>query len=141
MKKILSILALSLFLSSSLHAEKLKLKNGAPLFISVEATSPRQLVVINYMGGTYTVPRDKQGLSSILSGILNTGPASMKEEEYKIAKFLDTSDISVSFSKKSSSILVEAPPEKLESVLNLVKEIMKQPRFDKKTFEEKNEDH
>jgi predicted Zn-dependent peptidase len=33
--------------------------------------------------------------------------------------------------------MVEAPPEKLESVLNLVKEIMKNPRFDKKTFEDK----
>ena len=137
MKKLLSIIALSLLASSAVQAEKLKLKNEAPLFVSVESTSPRQLVVINYMGGTYTVPRDKQGLSSILSGVLNTGPSNMKEEEYKIAKFLDTSDIGISFSKKSSSIVVEAPPEKLESVLKLVKEIMLNPRFDKKTFEEK----
>ena len=98
MKKILSILALSLLVTPCLRAQKLMLKNEAPLFVSEEATSPRQLVVINYMGGTYTVAKDKQGLSSILSGILNTGPSNMKEEEYKIAKFLKTSDISISFS-------------------------------------------
>ena len=31
----------------------------------------------------------------------------------------------------------EAPPEKLESVLKLVKRIMENPRFDEKTFNEK----
>ena len=122
-------------LATSQAYGKIKIKNEAPLLYP-RGHKPKT-ACCHQSWGTYTVAKDKQGLSSILSGILNTGPANMKEEDYKIEKFLKTSDIGISFSKKSSSIMVEAPPEKLESVLKLVKRIMENPRFDEKTFNEK----
>ena len=135
--KILYSLILSILCSNAAYGEKLQLKNGAPLFSSLEKSSPRQIVVISYMGGAYTVEKQKQGLTSLLSDILNTGPADMKEEDYKIQKFLKTSDIGFSFSKKSSSIYVQAPPEHLEETLTIVGKILSNPRIDKKTFDEK----
>ena len=86
-------------LTSQAYGEKLKLKNEAPLFVS-EAHKPKTACCHQLHGGDLYGSKDKQGLSSILSGILNTGPANMKEEDYKIEKFLKTSDMGISFSKE-----------------------------------------
>ena len=122
MKKILTTLIVLCSLNPKRMVKNWKLKMKQ--LVCIRGSQAQDSLLSSTAGGL-TVAKI-QGLSPILSGILNTGPANMKEEDYKIEKFLKTSDRHKLF-KKSSSIMVEAPPEKLESVLKLQKRIMENP--------------
>lgn len=124
--------AASAAVSQSIHLEKLS--NNAPIEIVEDATSPRQSLILVFYGGAGIVPKENQGITSVLSYILAEGPKGMSGDEYRRQLFLLNSSISVSASARATYVSITAPVDNLKPVLALAYDVLMKPKFDPETF-------
>lgn len=93
--------------------------------------SNNSIANISYGLGTVVPPNVKPGVVSVLSSML-----SRKGSEYR--DFIDNNNISLNISSSENSILFDAevPAKNLNSSMNLMKELIYNPDFSMKNFEE-----
>jgi|GEM_PF-3328405 len=111
-----------------------KLSNNAPIEIVEDITSPRQSFILVFQGGAGLVPKEQQGITTVLSQMLGEGPKSMTGDAYRKQLFLLNSSISVSGSPRAMYVSVTAPVDNLKKVLSLAFEVIQNPKLDPETF-------
>lgn len=127
-------LTLALLVGGAAVAAPETLKNGAPYEGEIDASLPRELVVISFPGGAGQLPKDIQGLTEILSELFQEGPAGMTGDEYRKKLFLLNAEIDVRAGARSMALVIATPQENLEEVLNLSRDLMTAPHLDDATF-------
>ena len=63
-----------MFAAASAQAAELQLVNNAPFAKEVDAALPRETVIVSFAGGASLIPKEKQGIISVLSDIFDEGP-------------------------------------------------------------------
>jgi len=105
------------------------LNNKSPLRVSIDKSLPRQFVSIVFTGLPEAVPSSKQSIFSVVSRILEKGPAGMSEKEYRQWLFLRNADISFATRYRAFSLSIIAPPQYMAEVLHLAIKTMQEPKF------------
>jgi zinc protease len=116
--------------------ERAALSNGAPLEVAPNANLPRDTVVVTFMGGAGKIPKDKQGVSSILFDVLAQGPEGMTQEQYKEKLFFAGGSIYFRTDFRATYLVVKAPPEKIPAMLALARDVLSRPKLDAERFAE-----
>lgn len=133
--KFWKFLLTSFLVVSSAHGTELKLKNGASFIVEQDTRSPRDLIMLSFLGGNGLIKPQEQGVGRILASILNEGPAGLSSTEYRKQLFLLAGEIQFSTSTRSASVTVVAPADKMEKVMALVLDTLKKPKFDDATYQ------
>lgn len=111
-----------------------KLSNGAPIDIVEDAGSPRQSLILVFHGGAGLVPKEQQGITSILQEMLAEGPQGMSGDDYRKKLFLLNSSIGISGTPRATYVSVTAPTDNLQAVLQLAHDVIRKPKLDTETF-------
>ena len=133
--KFWKILLSSCLFVSSAQAAELKLKNGTSFIVEQDTRSPRDLVMLSFLGGNGLIKPEEQGVGRILASILNEGPAGLSSTEFRKQLFLLGGEIQFSTSTRSASVTLVAPSDKLELVMALALDTLKKPKFDEATYQ------
>lgn len=121
-------------LSTPLAAETLKLKNGAELLVEQDLRSPRDSVSIVFGGGAGLIKPEEQGLTQVLTSILNEGPADVSNAEFKKKLFLLGGEIGFGVGSRNAYISIAAPSDNLGKVIQLALATLKNPKFDEENY-------
>lgn len=112
-----------------------KLSNNAPIEIVEDQSSPRQSLVLVFHGGSGALPKNLQGLTSILSQMLAEGPKGMSGDEFRRQLFLLNSSINVSSGSRATYVSITAPVDNLKRILDLTYNVLQKPKLDLETFQ------
>jgi zinc protease len=115
--------------------ERTALSNGAPLEVAPKSTMPRTTLVVSFMGGAGRIAKEKQGISSILFDVFRQGPEGMTQEDYKDALFFANGSISFRTDFRATYLVITAPPENLDTVMKLARDVLEKPKLTKENFE------
>ncbi|RZA23488.1 MAG: insulinase family protein, partial [Proteobacteria bacterium] len=128
------LLSLALF-SGPLMAEDLKLKNGSELIVEQDLRSPRDTVMLAFLGGAGLLKPSEQGLSTLLTLILNEGPEGVSAADFKKELFLLGGELSYSAGSRQTFVSVTAPSANVAKVLELALSTLKKPKFDAENYQ------
>lgn len=134
MRFLTRLLIALVLLSRAASAEVLKLKNGAELIVEADSRSPREILDLNFLGGAGQLKPSEQGLTQVLTQILNEGPEGIPNEEFKKQLFLLGARMDFGIDARSASVTVTAPKENLDKALALALATLQKPKFDKETY-------
>lgn len=90
---------------------------------------------VTFSGGMWTEGADKSGALSLLADLMNEGTATKTAAELEQAVGLLGSDISINSGREETRISVTTLARNFEPTLDLVREVMTQPRFEGSDFE------
>lgn len=127
--------ASSLFSFASANAAELKLKNGVSFITEHDTRSPRDLVMLSFLGGNGLIKPEEQGSGRLLSELLDEGPVGTTSVEFRKKLFLLGGEIGFSSNARSTSVVVVAPAANLDKVLALALDTLKNPKFDAETYQ------
>ncbi|MFN7905333.1 MAG: M16 family metallopeptidase [Pseudobdellovibrionaceae bacterium] len=135
----LILAAICIFQSAQLAAQesilKAELKTGSPLLVSMNASQPRQNVILVYRGGLSQIQKNLHGATGILFDLLEEGPKNIPAEQYKKKLYLQNASISFSATPRAFYVSITAPTEHIAAALKLAKETMTSPKLEKKLFD------
>lgn len=132
---LIALAALAPALVSAAQVDTSKLSNGAPIDIVEDASSPRQSLILVFHGGAGLVPKEQQGITSILQDMLSEGPRGMSGDDYRKKLFLLNASIGFSGTARATYVSITAPVDSLKPVLQLAYEVLQKPKLDAATFD------
>jgi zinc protease len=110
------------------------LSNGMKVYGITQDELPMIQAEIELKGGLLLDPADKPGLSFINARLMNEGTARRTPEELESAIALLGARIYISSSTEKMNIFVSCLSKNFSQVMELVKEIMLEPRFDEEAL-------
>lgn len=122
-------------LTNAAPVDTTKLSNGAPIDIVEDAGSPRQSLILVFHGGAGLVPKEQQGITSVLQDMLAEGPQGMSGDDYRKKLFLLNASISFSGTARATYVSITAPVDSLKPVLQLAYDVLSKPKLDAATFD------
>lgn len=139
MKHLIPSLLFALFFNTQAFATesilKSEFKTGSPLYVSVNASQPRQNVILVFRGGLSHIQKNLHGAAGLFLDILEEGPKNLSAEEYKKKLYLQNASVSASATPRAFYISITAPPNQLEATLKLAKQTWTNPKMEKSLFE------
>ncbi len=111
------------------------LANGTEVLGIENSEIPIVSFDVTFSGGMWKETADKSGALSLLANLMNEGTATKTAAELEQAIGLLGSDISVSSGREETRISVTTLARNFEPTLELVEEILTQPRFDQANFD------
>lgn len=114
---------------------KSKLSNGVEVLGIEQHELPLLQYSIDIKGGHLLDPENKSGVSSLLATMLTEGTANKTPEELEEAIDLLGASIRVSASLESMTVSVNCLARNLEKTIDLVNEIILEPRWDEEEFD------
>lgn len=124
----------SVLLTAPAAAKTISLKNGSFLDSDHNKGLPRQSVIMVFPGGPSLIAKEHQGVTEVITDLLDEGPASMSPDEYRRALFLANAEIKTSATLRAMFVSVKAPPERLEAAMRLAAKTLAEPRLDAQSF-------
>lgn len=112
-----------------------QLKNGMKILAVESNEIPLVTFEMVFRGGHYADPIDKSGVSSLLASLMMEGTAKRTPAELEAAIDLLGASITVSSSYEDLRIRASCLETNFEPTLDLVKEMVLEPRWDKKEYE------
>lgn len=131
----LLLAASSLLAFANANAAELKLKNGVSFIAEHDTRSPRDLVMLSFLGGNGLIKADEQGSGRLLSEVLDEGPVGITTVEFRKKLFLLGAEIGFTSNARSTSVIVVAPAANLDAALALALETLQKPKFDDATYQ------
>ena len=101
------------------RADELKLANDAPFAKEVDAALPRETVIISFAGGSSLIPKEKQGLTTVLTDLFDEGPQGTNPDAFRKKLFLMNASVGLSTDTRAMHLSITAPQETLPDALSL----------------------
>ena len=125
---------LGMFTSASAQAAELQLANNAPFAKEVYAALPRETVIVSFAGGASLIPKEKQGITSVLSDIFDEGPQGTRPDDFRKKLFLMNAAVGLSSDTRAMHLSVTAPQETLPAALALAAQTLEKLKLNSAEF-------
>ena len=123
-----------MFSAASAQAAELQLVNNAPFAKEVDAALPRETVIVSFAGGASLIPKEKQGITSVLSDIFNEGPQGIQPDDFRKRLFLMNAGVWLSSDSRAMHLSVTAPQETLPGALALAAQTLEKLKLNNAEF-------
>tara|TARA_B100000963_G_C22597297_1_gene658486 strand:+ start:384 stop:1667 length:1284 start_codon:yes stop_codon:yes gene_type:complete len=131
--KIFFIVLIFIFKNSfALEFDKLQTNSGISFWFVKDSSIPIVSVSFSFRGGSFMESQDKQGLSNLMTSLLDEGTRDLSAREFKKAMKINGMKLSVSSQKDKIDGSFQVISSQISEGFNLFYESLNHPRFEDK---------